>query len=191
MTVTPADQIPVSVRRMAAAVHEAGHALVAIKLGRKVTGAILRQPQGLSGETQFENEPDKLLDLNVKANRHILEDAIVVLMAGKISEAEHWKRLSSLYQPNVDTHRDDFAEIERLIADLFDDRRREDYLAHCAKRAESIILAKESQAAITEISQNLSSAMIITRDELNKILVKFQVIQDSSPPQACERTSED
>ncbi len=89
---------PVSVRRRAAAIHEAGHALVGLVLGRKVTGAILRPPDGTNGETQMDG-PDMELDLNVPADPHIVENAIVVLLAGQVAEAVLWKRVSALYNP--------------------------------------------------------------------------------------------
>jgi len=88
---------------MAAAVHGAGHAVVAILLGRKVTRAMLRPPNGLSGQTEFESEPEIKWDLNVEADRHALEDAVVVLLAGQVAEAEYWAKLRSLYNPFIDT----------------------------------------------------------------------------------------
>lgn len=175
---TPAQQIPESVRRKAAAVHEAGHALVAVVLGRKVTGAVLWPPQGLSGETQFANEPDKLLDLKVEADRHIVEDAVVVLLAGKIAEAEHWKQLAQLYRPNVDSHWHDFLEIDRLLSGFsFNAQQKADYIAHCTRKAEHIILANESKAAIAEIAQKLWDTRSINRSELDEILARFGVIE--------------
>ena len=80
-----------------------------------MTGAILRPPEGLSGETQFENEPLVMLDVNTKADRTTFENAIRVLLAGQIAEAEFWNGVSSLYRPNVDSHRHDDAEINNLI----------------------------------------------------------------------------
>ncbi|WP_149803983.1 hypothetical protein [Mesorhizobium sp. NFR06] len=114
MAFTPAHEIPIEIRRKAAAVHEAGHALVAILFGRRVTGAMLRLPNGLSGETQFEQEPAVSLDFNVTADRHIVENAVIVLLAGQIAEAQHWKKLAALYSPLVDTHRHDDDEIAKL-----------------------------------------------------------------------------
>jgi hypothetical protein len=140
--------------------------LVAVVLGRKVTGAILRPPQGLSGETQFENEPEQLLDLNTEADRHTLEDAVVVLLAGKIAEAEYWKQLTELYKPNVDSHRHDYAEIERLVSGFsFNTQKKSEYMTHCTKKAKDIILSKTSKTAIEEIAQKLSDTMSITRGE--------------------------
>ena len=74
---TQAHEIPVQIRRMAAAVHEAGHAIAAIVMRRNLKRSMLRPPNGLSGQTEFEDTPDVILDLNVEAHRHIVEDAIV------------------------------------------------------------------------------------------------------------------
>ena len=179
MTFTPAQDIPVSVRRKAAAIHEAGHALVAIVLGRKVTGAMLRQPQGLSGETQFEDEPGVWLDLKVQANRQIVENAIVTLMAGQIAEAEYWKKLTSLYNPLVDSHWHDVVEINRMKACFsFSSEQNADFLAHCAGNAKHIVLHNDSQTAIEEIATKLSNDFLISRVELDEILMKFKVISE-------------
>jgi ATP-dependent Zn protease len=174
---TPAHEIPMRIRRMACAVHEAGHALVAIIQGRKVTGAILRPPDGLSGETQFANEPDQMLDLNVAANRHVVEDAIVTLLAGQIAEAGFWKKVSSLYTPFVDSHRDDTQEIQRLKAGFdFSPEQDVEYMAHCTKKVEGILHDGRSSAAIGEIAEKLSENLAVSRAELDEILLRHCLI---------------
>ena len=57
MIVTPAHDIPLGIRRKAIAVHEAGHALVAILLKRDVTEAMLRYFIRRAGGGRFFNSP--------------------------------------------------------------------------------------------------------------------------------------
>ena len=177
MAPTPANQIPVSVRRKTAAVHEAGHALVAIVYKRDVTGAMLRTPNGLSGETQFKDAADVMLDLNEASNRLIIENAIIVLLAGQVAEAAFWDKLKSSYAPQVDTHRHDDAEIERYKKG-FDFTKEQDvaFIGHCKKKAQFILYDKRSQAAIEEIATKLCKSFYVSRAEIDEILIKHDVI---------------
>lgn len=178
MMVTPAHEIPLAVRRKAAAIHEAGHALVATFLKRKVTQVVLLPPNGLSGETRFGNEHAVLLDLNIKADRHFIEDAIVILLAGQIAEAEYWKRQTPLYVPFVDSHRTDDAEINKLRSQLNLSREQDAMLiGYCTDKARRIVLHANSQAAIEEIAINVSDFLSLGGGELNEILVRHDVVQ--------------
>lgn len=177
MTITPAHEIPLAVRRKAAAVHEAGHALVAVFLKRHVTGAVLRPPHGLSGVTQFESEP-VMLDLNAEAGRRFVEDAVVILLAGQIAEAQYWKGLAALYAPQVNSHRTDDAEIKRLRS-LFDFGPEQDamFVGYCTDKARRIVLHESAQAAIEEIATKLADDRSIGREALNGILLRHGAVQ--------------
>lgn len=178
MIATPAHEIPLAVRRKAVAVHEAGHALVAILLKRTVTEALLRPPHGLSGETRLEGEPMVLLDLNVRADRHFIEDAIVILLAGQVAEAEYWRKLTSLYVPRVDSHRSDLAEIDKLRAHLHLSPEQDAmFVGYCTDKAERMVLHEHSQAAIEEIATTLFDALSIGRAQLDEILHRHDVVK--------------
>jgi hypothetical protein len=175
--VTPAWEIPVSIRRFAAATHEAGHTLVAIVLGRKVKGAILRQPQGLSGETQMEDEPAVWLDPNLIADREIIENAVVVLLAGQVAEGIFWAGQAARYEPEVDSHRIDDQEIADLISCYdFSENKRADYLSHCKTRASSVIAQVEAERAISRIAVELANNFAISRERIDQILIEEGVI---------------
>lgn len=177
MHYTAKDEIPVEVRRKAAAFHEGGHLLVATVLGQKVTGAIVRPPNGTNGETQFEAEPAVLLDLNLESDRQIVEDKIVVLLAGEIAEAVVWDEVRSRYQPFIDTHRDDVAKIDALKAAFhFSPDDDADYVAHCRDRAATIVHEPICRAAIQEIAEHLQATFAISREESDAILRKHTVL---------------
>jgi hypothetical protein len=171
MQYTLPKQIPVEIRRMAAAVHEAGHAVVGIMLGRPVTRAMLRQPDGLSGQTEFEPEPAVELDLNIPSDRNFIEDAVIVLLAGRVAEAEFWAGQRPLYNPYIDTHREDDREIEQLVANFgFTDDERARYDSHCLARTQNYILPAPVAAAIKEIAARLSVDLEIGRAAIDRIL---------------------
>jgi hypothetical protein len=175
MIYTHAKDIPVEVRRMAAAVHEAGHAVVAVLLGRKVTRAMLRL-NGLSGQTEFESEPAIELDLNVQANRHVVEDAVVVLLAGEIAEAEYWAKLRSQYNPLIDTHYHDALEINRLTAAFhFSPEERTQYDNHCRDKTRTYVRNPSVQASIEEIAAKLAVELEVSRADMDKILERHEL----------------
>ncbi|MDI4665731.1 hypothetical protein K9U40_15580 [Xanthobacter autotrophicus] len=178
MIVTPAHEIPLAVRRMATAIHEAGHALVASFLKRKVTAVVLRAPDGLSGETRFESESEVVLDLNIKADRNFIEDTVVILLSGQIAEAEFWKKMAPLYVPFVDSHRSDDAEIQKLRSQ-FDLNHEQDamFVGYCTDKARRIVLHERSRAAIEEIATQLSDSLSISGRELGEILIRHDVVQ--------------
>lgn len=183
MTDTPANEIPLHVRRKAIAVHEAGHALVAILLKRKVREAVLQPPHGLSGETRFEGGSEVLVDLSVKADRHFVEDACVILLAGQVAEAEYWKALTQLYRPRVDSHRTDDAEFARLRAQLhFSPEQDAMFVGYCTEKARRIVLNAHSQAAIAEIATKLAENLAMDRAELDEILHRHAVVQGNVKP---------
>lgn len=178
MIATPAHEIPLDIRRKAVAVHEAGHALVAIFFKRKVIGAALHPPHGLSGETRFESQPELLLDLNIKADRQVIEDAIVVLLAGQVAEAHYWKTLAPLYIPRVDSHRTDDAEIHKLRSHFALGPEQDTmFMGHCTDRASRIVLHASAQAAIGEIATTLFDTLSIGRDTLDEILARHDVVE--------------
>jgi len=183
MTSTPAHEIPLAVRRRAIAVHEAGHALVAILLKREVTDALLRPPDGLSGETRFEGEPVVMLDLNVRANRHFVEEAIIILLAGQIAEAEYWSRLAQHYVPHVTSHRTDNAEIHKLRAQLgFSPEQDAMLMGYCAERVTRIIHHPRTLAAIDEAATHLAERLSIARAELDRIIHRHDLAAQSFQP---------
>ena len=139
---------------------------------------MLRPPNGLSGQTEFEDTPDVILDLNVEAHRHIVEDAIVVLLAGQITEAEYWRSLSSLYNPLVDTHRDDDAEINNLISGFnFAAEKRENFLAHCRVRTVELMSDQGVRSSINEIAIELATKLQIPRATIDEVLRRNDVIE--------------
>ena len=183
MTITPAHEIPLPVRRKAIAVHEAGHALVAILLKRTVTEALLRPPHGLSGETRFAGEAEVLVGLNVRAHRPFIEDAAVILLAGQVAEAAYWKKLTPLYAPRVDSHRTDVAEIHKLHAQLdFSPEQAAMFLGYCVEKTERIVFHQDSQAAIEEIATKLAECLFINRAELDEILERHAVVHGKFRP---------
>lgn len=178
MILTSAHDIPLAVRRKAVAIHEAGHALVAVFLKRPVVEVVLREPHGLSGETRFEGEPTVLLDMNVKADRRFVEDTIVILLAGQIAEAEYWKKQTPLYSPHVDSHRTDDAEINRLRSEFrLGPEQDAMFVGYCTDKARRIILHDSSQAAIEEIATRLSHNLSIGGRGLDDILTRHEVVQ--------------
>lgn len=180
MIATPAHEIPLPVRRKAVAVHEAGHALVAILLKRKVSAALLRPPHGLSGETLFESAAEVWVDLNIQADRRFVEDAIVILLAGQVAEAEYWRSLAALYTPHVTSHRTDDAEINALRAQLgFSHEQDAMLVGYCAERARRIVLNAQSQAAIEEIATLLAGNLSVARPELDDILHRHAVVREN------------
>lgn len=183
MTSTPAHEIPLDVRRKAVAVHEAGHALVAILLKRNVIEALLRPPHGLSGETRFEGEATVMVDLNVKADRTFVEDAIVILLAGQIAEAEYWRKLTPLYAPKVTSQRSDDAEIHELRSHFaFSPEQEAMFTGHCTDKASRIVLHERAQAAIEEISEILCDSLSIGRSQMNDILHRHDVVHGKFKP---------
>ncbi|MCB2399377.1 hypothetical protein [Rhizobium ruizarguesonis] len=177
MPYTLKNEIPVEVRRKAAAFHEAGHLLVATVLGRKVTGAILRPPHGTNGETQFEDEPEVVLDLKLQDDRSVIENHVVVLMAGEIAEAIVWDEMRPLFNPLVDTHRDDVAMIKVLKeAFYFDQEEDARYEAHCRGKTASIVHEPVCRAALEEIARHLQATFAVTREESDAILRKHNVL---------------
>lgn len=176
MTMTPAHEIPIGIRRKAIAVHEAGHALVAILLKRDVTEALLRPPDGLSGETRFADAESLPLDLSLEADRRRVADAIVVLMAGQVAEAEYWRRHASLYAPKVNSHRSDAAEVRTLKAGLALSPEQDAlFTGYCIEKAKKLVLQDPAQAAIQEMAMRLSETMGILRAEMNEIMSRHRV----------------
>ncbi|MFG1183925.1 hypothetical protein [Xanthobacter aminoxidans] len=176
MTVTPAHEIPLGIRRKAIAVHEAGHALVAILLKRDVTEALLRPPDGLSGETRFAHGESAPLDLSQEADRRRAADAIVVLMAGQVAEAEYWRRHASLYSPKVNSHRSDAAEVLTLKSGLALGPEQDAlFTGYCIEKAKKLVLEDAAQAAIQEIAMRLSETMSILRTEMDEIITRHRV----------------
>lgn len=177
MTATPAHEIPVGIRRKAIAVHEAGHALVAILLKRDVTEALLRLPDGLSGETRFAQAESAPLDLSQEADRRRVADAIVVLMAGQVAEAEYWRRHASLYAPKVNSHRSDAAEVHTLKSGLALGPEQDAlFTGYCIEKARKIVHDDAAQAAIQEIAMRLSETMSILRTEMDEIITRHRVV---------------
>lgn len=177
MIVTPAHEIPVGIRRKAIAVHEAGHALVAILLKRDVTEALLRPPDGLSGETRFASTESALLDLTSEADRRRVADAIVVLMAGQVAEAEYWRRHATLYSPHVTSHRSDAAEVHKLKSSLALGPEQDAlFTGYCIEKARKLVLQDPAQAAIQEIAMRLSETMSVLRAEMNEIMSRHRVV---------------
>lgn len=173
---TPAHEIPLGIRRKAIAVHEAGHALVAVLLRRGVTEALLHAPDGLSGETRFADAESAPLDVTVEADRRRVAEAIVVLMAGQVAEAEYWRRHASLYSPKVNSHRSDAAEILALKAGLALGPEQDAlFTGYCIERAKKLVLQDAAQAAIQEIAMRLSETMSILRAELDEIITRHRV----------------
>lgn len=159
---------------MAVAHHEAGHALVALRFGRALTGAILRPPDGLSGETQFQPVPAARLNMALKANQNFVEDAVATLMAGSVAESAFWKKVSTLYNPFIDTGRDDAREIKRLVdCQDFNKRDREAYLSHCRAKAEQILQTPAAISALLAIAEVLSEARKIDRKTIDAIAIKY------------------
>lgn len=178
MIATPAHEIPLDIRRKAVAVHEAGHALVALLHKRNVIEAALHPPHGLSGETRFEGAPELLLDLNVTADRHVIEDAIVILLAGQIAEAHYWKKLASLYIPRIDSHRTDDAEIHALRSHFaLGPEQNAMLMGYCTDKASRLVLNANAQAAIEEIAATLFDTLSIGRAALDEILARHDVVE--------------
>ena len=178
MIPTPAHEIPLAVRRMAIAVHEAGHALVAAFLKRSVTEVVLRPPDGLSGETRFGSAPSVSLDLNVKADRHFIEDAMVILLSGQLAEAEYWRKLAPLYAPFVNSHRTDDAEIGRLRMQLGMSAEQDVmFIGYCTDKARRIVLHEQAQAAVEEIAAGLAESFAISGSALDEILARHGIVQ--------------
>ncbi|MEP9355386.1 hypothetical protein ABLE93_17525 [Xanthobacter sp. KR7-65] len=178
MTATPAHEIPLAIRRKAVAVHEAGHALVARYLKRPVAEVVLRAPHGLSGATRFEGEDAVVLDLSVKADRQYVQDAIVILLAGQIAEAEYWRTLAPLYVPAINSHRTDDFEIRKLQAQLgLSHDHNSMLMGYCTDLARQIALHEKAQAAIAEIADHLAEALAIGRAALDDILLRHGVVQ--------------
>ncbi|MFG1381305.1 hypothetical protein [Xanthobacter versatilis] len=176
MIATPAHEIPLDIRRKAVAVHEAGHALVALLHKRDVTGAALHPPHGLSGETRFAGAGVLVLDLNAKADRHFIEDAIVILLAGQIAEAHYWKQLAPLYIPRIDSHRTDDAEIQQLRSHFaLGPEQQAMFMGYCTDKASRIVLHPNAQAAIADIAARLSDTLSISRGELDEIMGRHDV----------------
>lgn len=176
MIATPAHEIPLDIRRMAVAVHEAGHALVALLHKRNVTEAALHPPHGLSGETRFEGAGELLLDLNTKADRHFIEDAIVILLAGQIAEAHYWKQQAPLYIPRIDSHRTDDAEIQQLRSHFaLGPEQQAMFMGYCTDKASRMVHHANAQAAIAEIAARLFDTLSIGRAALDEILARHGV----------------
>lgn len=177
MIVTPAHEIPLAIRRKAVAVHEAGHALVAILLKRDVTEALLRPPDGLSGETRFAGGAEIQLDLTIEADRRRIAEAVVVLMAGQVAEAEYWQRHATLYSPRVNSHRTDAAEVHKLKSGLSLSPEQDVlFTGYCLEKAKRLVLQETAQAAIQEIAMRLSETMSVLRPELNEIMGRHRVV---------------
>ncbi|MFS8036656.1 hypothetical protein ACI7BZ_06750 [Xanthobacter sp. AM11] len=178
MNLTPAHEIPLEIRRKAVAIHEAGHALVATFLNRTVAEVVLRPPDGLSGETRFAREAAVLADLNIKADRHFVEDAVVILLAGQVAEAEYWTRLTPLYVPRVDSHRTDDSEINKLRAQFGLSAEQDAmFVGYCTDKARRIVLHAQSQAAIEEIARDLADSRSVGGGALSAILARHEVVQ--------------
>lgn len=176
MPVTPAHEIPLGIRRKAIAVHEAGHALVAILLKRDVTEAMLHPPDGLSGETRFASAESLPLDLTLEADRRRVADAIVVLMAGQTAEAEYWRRHALLYSPKVTSHRTDAAEVHALKSGLALSPEQDAlFTGYCIEKAKKLVLQDPAQAAIQEMAMRLSESMSLLRAEMNEIMARHRV----------------
>lgn len=181
MIVTPTHEIPLAVRRKAVAVHEAGHALAATLLQRKVIEAVLQPPHGLSGETRFESTPGGMLDLSIEADRRAIADAIVVLLAGQVAEAEYWKTQTHLYTPVVTSHRSDDAEVRKLRSELaFSPEHGAMFIGYCMERTRRIVLHASAQAAIEEIATTLFGTLSISGGELIEIALRHDVMQEKS-----------
>ena len=137
---------------------------------------MLRPPHGLSGETQFEDEEPVWIDPNFAAGRAVIEDAVIVLLAGQVAEAVFWKAVADRYRPYVDSHRIDDEHIDELVAVYeFTPEQKADYLAHCRTRTEGYIHGSASQGAINEIAVNLANNLSIGRKSLDAILAKHGV----------------
>lgn len=166
---TPLADIPLAVRRMASARHEAGHILVAVRVGEPITGAVLNPPDGLSGEVQFENLPDEYIDLNDRKGVQRVERRIITLYAGNVAELEFWDGLRELYNPWINSHRDDLKIIKQYSA-IYSPKKRKLALDRCRGQAQAILADKGSLPSQKEIAQWLAEHRSIDRARINEIL---------------------
>lgn len=177
MTFTHRDDIPVPIRRHAVATHEAGHAVAGVVYKRKVTGAVLHPPNGLSGETQFVDEPGRQLDFNDAAARVTVENAIIVAMAGQVAEEIYWESQAPRYTPLVDTHRIDDVQINGYVEALgYEPREERTFRDHCMSNTKQLVHNKACATAIKEIAERLAENRSINRAELDEILIRHDVI---------------
>lgn len=69
------------------AFHEAGHAVMAFLLGRRIRRASIRRRHGLSGHVDFEHATCGVLEVAAE-HRPLIESDVLVLLAGRAAECE-------------------------------------------------------------------------------------------------------
>lgn len=108
--------IPVEIRRAACAFHEAGHIVVGWRLGRHITHAWLRPPQGVSGETCFVPYMTPL-HRDREADRMRAEAEVTLLCAGYCGEMIYWNQAEAAtwFPGEIQSHADDLAQISVFL----------------------------------------------------------------------------
>ena len=101
----------------------------------------------------------------------------MVLLAGQVAEAEFWTAMKQLYNPFLDTQRDDDEEIARLKAAFdFDAEQDADFMAHCIARTRTILHDARAKAATSEIAAVLVDELSISRAGLDEILTRHDIV---------------
>jgi hypothetical protein len=69
------------------AFHEAGHAVMAVILGRPIRRASIRRRHGMAGHVDFEHATSGLVEVSAE-HRPLIESDVLVLLAGRAAECE-------------------------------------------------------------------------------------------------------
>ncbi|KIZ43352.1 MULTISPECIES: hypothetical protein [Rhodopseudomonas] len=145
-------------QRWAAAVHEAGHAVVAHALGRVTTSVQIDD----SGGGFTIRDAEHSLPLVAEKILPIVPDNVTILFGGQIAEMQVFGRVISR---NIKT--DNF-QIEELLAFILDDRDRLHVRENCREWAAHIL--RHQQDGLDRLARLLCKRGSMAQDEILEIL---------------------